>query len=319
MGEHTVLVTSPELSDAARDVLSQAGLTAVFVAEPKTEDALLAALAEHTPSAVLMRGNPPFTRRVLANTRGLRIVAKHGAGVDSVDLPAAREHGVAVAVAAGTNADAVAEHTLALMLALARELPGLDRGVRASQWPGMAFKGREFRERTVGIVGFGQIGQRVARLVRAFGARVVVHTRSAAATEPGIEIENDLDTLLRRADVLSLHCPLTPQTRGGFGERAFQAMPKGSLFVNTARGALVDEAALARALTEGPIAAAALDTLADEPPAPANPLLALPNVLLTPHIAGATLGSQRRVGIVAATNIVRHLRGEVIEKSNLIG
>jgi len=313
-----VLVTSMQLSEPAQQILRDAGLEIAFVPEPATEDASIAALAAARPAAVLMRGNPPFTRRVIESAPQLRIIAKHGAGVDSVDVQAAAQRGVAVMTAGAANADAVAELALALMLALARELPRLDRGVKGGIWERPQYQGREFRGRSVGIVGYGQIGRRVARLAAAFGAKVLIHSRSAIVDAGGAEVEPDLEALLRRADILSLHCPLTQETRGMIGAAQLRSMPPGALLVNTARGALVDETALADALRSGHLGGAGLDTFAAEPPDPKHPLFALGNVICTPHVAGATKGSLLRVGTMAATNIVRHLRGETPDPGNLV-
>lgn len=299
-------------------VLRDAGLAVTLAPEPASEAQFIAALAEVRPVAVLMRGNPPMTRAVMEAAPQLKIVAKHGAGVDSVDLAAAAQRGIAVMTAGAANADAVAELSLALMLSLARELPSLDRGTKAGGWQRPHHPGREFRGRTVGIVGYGQIGRRVARLATAFGANVIVHSRSAIVDAGGSQVEPHLDALLRRTDILSLHCPLTPQTRGMIGRAQLEALPAGALLINTARGALVDEDALVEALRSGHLAGAGLDTFATEPPDPGHPLLKLDNVICTPHIAGATREALLRVGTIAATNIVRHLRGEAPDPANRI-
>ena len=318
MSKSTVLVTSLQLSAQAQQLLRDADLEITFVPEPASEDATIAALAAAKPAAVLMRGNPPFTQRVIESAPQLKIIAKHGAGVDSVDVQAAARRGIAVMTAGAANADAVAEHALALMLALARELPRLDRSVKGGSWERPQYQGREFRDRTVGIVGYGQIGRRVARLAAAFGAKVLIHSRSAIADGGGAEVEPELAPLLRRADILSLHCPLTPETRGMIGAAQLQLMPAGALLINTARGALVDETALADALSSGHLGGAGLDTFATEPPDARHPLFALGNVICTPHIGGSTKGSLLRVGTIAATNIVRHLRGEAPDPDNLV-
>ncbi len=319
MSKAVVLVTSMQLSGPAQQILRDAGLEIAFVPEPATEDSAILALAQAKPAAVLMRGNPPFSRRVIESAPQLRIIAKHGAGVDSVDVQAASQCGVAVMTAGAANADAVAELALALMLALSRELPRLDRGVKSGAWERPQYQGREFRDRLVGIVGFGQIGRRVARLAAAFGAKVVIHSRTAIVEAGGAEVEPSLEALLRRADIVSLHCPLTPETRGMIGEAQLRSMPSGALLINTARGALVDESALSDVLRSGHLGGAGLDTFAAEPPDPKHALLALDNVICTPHVAGATKGSLLRVGTMAATNIVRHLRGGTPEPGNLVG
>jgi D-3-phosphoglycerate dehydrogenase / 2-oxoglutarate reductase len=313
-----VLVTSNQLSEPAQQVLRDAGLDVTLSPEPASEAEFIAALAEIRPVAVLMRGNPPMTRAVMESASQLKIIAKHGAGVDSVDLAAAAERGIAVMTAGAANADAVAELSLSLMLALSRELPRLDRGIKNGAWQRPQHQGREFRGRLVGILGYGEIGRRVARLATAFGAQVIVHSRSDITDSGGAQMESDLDALLRRADILSLHCPLTPQTRGIIGRTQLQSMPAGALLINTARGALVDEDALVEALRSGHLGGAGLDTFATEPPDPGHPLLKLDNVICTPHIAGATRESLLRVGTIAATNIVRHLRGEAPDPANKV-
>lgn len=318
MSKPVVLVTAATVSDLARNLLREGGAEVAFMSGAIDENALVAALSRLQAAAVLLRGSPPFTERVFAAARGLKIVAKHGAGVDSVDIAAATRHGVAVMVAGGANADAVAEHALAMMLSLARELPRLDRGTRSGQWRDLGHFTRDFRVRTVGIVGYGQIGERTARLAQACGATVVVHSRSAVALPAGMMFEPDLDRLLECADILSLHCPLTDSTRGLIGAAQFARMKPGALLINTARGPVIDEPALVDALKSGRLAGAGLDTFAVEPPDPAQPLFALPNVLVTPHIAAATTDAMVRMGTVAASNIIGWLRGEVHDRRNLL-
>ena len=189
-------------------------------------------------------------------------MAKHGAGVDSVDLASATRHGIAVMVAGGANADAVAEHALAMMLSLVRELPQFDRSTRLGAWRNLDYLVRDFRVRTVGIVGFGQIGERTARLAQACGAQVVIHSRSKITPPAGMAFEPDLGSLLECADIVSLHCPLTARTRGMMGAAQFARMKPGSLLINTARGPVIDEPALVEALKNGPLAGAGLDTFA---------------------------------------------------------
>lgn len=313
-----VLVTAATVSDLAQKLLREGGAGIEFMADVVDEKALIAALSRDNVAAVLLRGSPPLTERVFAAARGLKIVAKHGAGVDSVDLASATKHGVAVMVAGGANADAVAEHALAMMLCLARDLPRFDRETRQGVWRDLKHFTRDFHTLTVGIVGYGQIGARTARLVQACGAQVVVHTRSEPVLPAGMIVEPDLDRLLERVDILSLHCPLTDKTRGMIGAAQFARMKPGAFLINTARGPVIDEPALVTALQEGKLAGAGLDTFATEPPDAANPLFALPNVLVTPHIAAATTDAMTRMGTIAASNIISYLRGEVYDKRNFL-
>ena len=318
MAKPKVLVTAATVSDLAQNLLRAGGADLIFMPGTIDEAALLAALARDDIAAILLRGSPPLTGRVLAAASDLKIIAKHGAGVDSVDIAAATRRGIAVMVANGANADAVAEHALALMLSLSRELPRFDRDVRSGAWRNLDQFTRDFSARTVGIVGYGQIGERTARLAQACGARVVIHTRSAITPPAGMTYEPDLDRLLETVDIVSLHCPLTDQTRGLIGAAQLARMKPGALLINTARGPVIDEAALVAALKSGKLAGAALDTFAVEPPDPVHPLFTLPNVLVTPHIAAATTGAMARMGTIAANNILCWLRGEVHDARNFL-
>ncbi len=314
----SVLVTSMHLSDQARRILHDGGADVIFMPDPINEQTLIEHLTSTPISGVILRGSQPFTARVLAAAPHLKIVAKHGAGVDSVDVDEATRRGIAVMVAGGANAEAVAEHSLAPMLSLIRELPRLDRSVRRGVWATTGFQGRDFRDSVLGIVGYGSIGRSVARMATALGARVVVLKRSSGAAAGDLETETELDALLRRVDILSLHCPLTEQTRGLIGKRELALMKSGAILINTSRGPVVDEPALIEALRTGRLSGAGLDTFAVEPIDPQNPLLTLDNVVCTPHIAGVTRNAVIRMSTIAATNILEYLRGEPIDRVNLV-
>lgn len=318
MAKAKVLVTAATVSDLAQGLLRDGGAELVFMPGKIDEDALIAAFAREPIAAVLLRGSPPLNERVLNAAPGLKIIAKHGAGVDSVDIAAATRRGIAVMVANGANADAVAEHALALMLSLSRELPSYDRDARSGAWRDLNRFTRDFSGRMVGIVGYGQIGERTAKLAHACGAKVVVHSRTKITPPAGMAYEPDLDRLLGQADIVSLHCPLSDATRGLIGAAQIARMKPDALLINTARGPVIDEAALVRALQEGRLGGAGLDTFAVEPPDPANPLFALPNVIVTPHVAAATTGAMVRMGTIAANNIISWLRGEVYDPRNFL-
>ena len=318
MTQPTVLVTGATVAQQAQKLLRDAGLDIVFMDTTTNEQSVLAELSCRTVPAVLLRGPAPFTPKVFAAAKDLKIISKHGVGIDSVDLESATAHGVAVMITSGTNAGAVAEHALALMFALVRELPRFDRELRKGIWKNQNYLVRDFCDRTVGIVGYGQIGQKTAALASACGANVVLHSRTRGEPPPGMEWEDDLGRLLARADIVSLHCPLTDKTRGFIGAKQFALMKPGSLIINTSRGKLIDEPALIDALKSGPLAGAGLDTFAVEPPDPANPLFALPNLLCTPHISSATTHAVAQMGVIAAHNIVSYLRGEVYDPRNFI-
>jgi D-3-phosphoglycerate dehydrogenase len=313
-----VLVTSSELIPNAGEMLARIGASIDMMAGKVTEARLIEALAQPT-QAIVMRGNPPITRAVLdAAAPHLRVMAKPGAGIDTVDLKAATEHGIPVMTAGHGNAPAVAELTISLMLALGRDIIRLDRRTRGGDWRREDYNSAELSGQTLGLVGFGRIGRRVAELARAFGMRVIVFTRTAAKVTPDVgEVAVSLDALLRHADYVSLHCPLDATTRGIVSRAAIAAMRPGAFLINTGRGALIDEAALAEALASGHIAGAALDTLSEEPPPSDNPLLSAPNLILTPHIAGLSTGAVQRTGATTAENIIAVLTGGNIERANV--
>ena len=314
-----VLVTSTDLAPEAVARLEAIGATVSMLEGRITEARLLAAFDEAPVHAVLMRGNPPFTEAVIAAASHLRVIAKHGAGVDSVDIAAATRHGVLVMVAGDANAPAVAEHTMALILTLGRDIVPLNARTHGGAWDRDGYKGRELRGRTLGLVGFGRIARRVAVLGRCFGMAVMALPRVPGTIDPALADEAaSLPALLAASDVVSLHAPLTAATRGLIGPATLPLMKPGALLINTARGGLVDEAALAEALIAGRLAGAGLDNLVDEPPAPDCPLLNAPNVIITPHIAGITTASMIRMGTVAAENIAAVLKGGALDKGNVL-
>lgn len=240
---------------------------------------------------------------VLARLPELRLIAVAATGVDVIDRQAARDRGVAIVNIRDYANDSVPEHTLALMLALIRQLPAYRDAVAAGKWQAsgqFCFFEQPIHTlagKTLGLVGFGSIAQRVAALARAFGMRVVVTTPRPIGAEHKVT-RVDLDKLLAEADVVSLHCPLTEATRHLIDARALARMRPGALLINTARGALVDESALAAALVAGRLGGAGLDVLSTEPPADDNPLLALagePNVIVTPHVAWAAEEAMQRL------------------------
>jgi phosphoglycerate dehydrogenase-like enzyme len=257
----------------------------------------------------VIAGGEPYTERVLAALPQLRVVARAGVGVDRVDLEAATRHRVAVTITPFANHEAVAEHTLALLLALTRAVPARDREVRRGQWlrtPYLPLRGR-----TLGLVGLGRIGRAVADRAAGFRLQLLAceaFPDPAFVQSRGIELA-DLDALLGRSDFVSLHVPLTPQTRGLINRATLARMKPGSFLINTARGGLVVEEDLLAALRSGHLAGAGLDVLAQEPPAPDNPLFQLDNVVLSPHMAGGDTQSLYDMAKDAAQCIIDLSRG----------
>lgn len=259
-------------------------------------------------------GHARVTRPLLEALPGLRVIARRGVGYDRVDVAAARDLGRVVTIAAGGNDDAVADHTIGLMIAVARRFRESQLAMQAGDWS--ILNGHDLCERTVGLVGLGRIGKSVVRRLSGFDARVLVHTRSPDAdyaARTGIHYV-DLPELLRRSDFVSLHAPLTPATRFLIDAPALAIMKKGAFLINTARGGLVDDAALLAALTSGHLGGAGLDVFVSEgDPAYApvsEALLALPNVVATPHAGASSHEGLARTNLVAARSVVAVLNGE---------
>jgi len=252
--------------------------------------------------AVLVRSATQITRESLARANGLKVIGRAGVGVDTIDVDAATERGIAVLTAPAGNTISAAELTFALTLALARRVPAADRSMKAGQWDRKSFSGSELHGKTLGLVGAGRIGGEVAKRARAFGMQVVAYDPFLIADRAqalGIE-RAELDEVLRRADVVSLHVPLTEATSGLLGDRELALMKPTAVLINAARGGVVREDALVRALTERRIGGAALDVYEQEPLPADHPLRALDNVVLTPHLGASTVEAQQNVAVEIA-------------------
>lgn len=262
--------------------------------------------------AVIVRNMTRVDEEFLRAGDALRVVGRVGVGLDNLDLSALRERRIAVISPVEENAVSVAEQTFALLLALARKIPASDRCVRQGRWNRQEYVGFELAGKTLGLVGLGRVGFRVATRARAFGMRVVAYDpcrtpQHPFVTESGAELA-ELPALLQQADVISIHCPLSPETRGLIGAAQLQAAKPGAVLVNTARGPIVDEAALVAALRAGRLAGAGLDVREEEPPGD-SPLHSLANVVLTPHVAGWTHEALDRVISAVAGDVDRVLSG----------
>lgn len=262
-------------------------------------------------SVLNIRSSTGFTPHVLESANSLKHIAVWGTGFDNVDLFTARRLGITVTNTPNTATVSVAEHALALALALAHRLPELNSRVRAGEWPRGLLT--QMAGKTMGVVGTGAVGSRVVQIARGIGMRVVawtVHPSYDRATQLGLRYL-DLDTLLKEADVVSLHVRLSSQTRGMIGVRQLEQMKPTALFINTARGGLVDEEALYNALLSGTIAGAGLDAFAEEPLVDDHPLRELPNVIFSPHTAGTTTEALATGLDMAVDNILHFLAGRV--------
>ena len=258
----------------------------------------------------LICGEDEVTARVIEAAKNLKVISKFGVGVDKIDIGAASACGVAVCNTPGANSESVADMAFCLMLGIARQLPRTDAEVRQGLWQSII--GCELYRKTIGIVGLGRVGRAVAKRAKGFSMRVIgfdEYPDPQWAEKEDVSLV-DMDTLLRESDFISLHLPSLPSTRGFIGAGELGRMKPTAYLINTARGEVVDEAALCDALRDGKLAGAGLDVFAQEPPDPASPLLGLPNVVLAPHVAAHTVEAINNMGLMSAQNAVEVLLGQ---------
>jgi D-3-phosphoglycerate dehydrogenase len=279
-----------------------------------TKDNLVAEIAD--AQALIVRSATKVTSELLDKAPNLRCVGRAGVGVDNIDLEAATKRGIIVMSTPGGNAVSVAEHTFALMLSLARQVPRLDKAFHEGRWEKSSAAGMEMSGKTLGLIGLGRIGSEVAMRAEAFDMRVLgydPYISEAAAKEFSVELV-PLDQLLAESDFVSLHTAVSPATQNLINEKTLAQMKKGARLVNAARGELIDEAALAEALKSGKLAGAALDVFVEEPPKDAM-LTGLQNVIATPHVAGSTAEAQEEVGTQVAVQVRDYLAEGVIRNA----
>lgn len=303
-----VIVTGIDLAPAAIDILRDYQL--VYTSAKPTEDDLIKLAQQHQPVAIIVRYGG-VSAGVMDASPALRVISKHGTGIDTIDSQAALQRGIAVKAAVGANAPAVAEHTWALIMACAKNVVGLDRRMREGHWDKSTHKSLELQGRTLGLVGFGAIGRRVAAVAAALGMPVLAYDPYAKEAAAGVQLV-DLDTLYARSDVVSLHCPLTAENKHMINAQSLARMKDGTILVNTARGGLIDEAALIAALNSGKLRAAGLDSFEKEPFAAPHPLQDIGNAILSPHIGGVTSDAYIAMGTGAARNVLAVLNEQAI-------
>lgn len=310
----TILVTVPTLAPAGLDLLRAEGCRVIMTSTAGGVPEVLEHLARQPVHGVISRTLPFGADAFAAAGDSLKVVSRHGVGFDNVDIDAATARGIPVLIAPAANGQSVAELTMSLMLAAARRITHQDATIRAGGWD-RAGSGLQLSGRTLGLVGFGGIGKAVARAALGLGMRVIAFD-SFAPPDPSLDVArvDSLDALLPQSHVLSLHVPLTAQTRGLIGAAQLRALPPGALVINTARGGLVDEPALAAALAEGHLFGAGLDTFETEPPRQDNPLRARPEVVMTAHIGGSTGAALDTVARTAALHALAVIHGRPFDR-----
>ncbi len=287
------------------------GLVSQVTYNPTGKPLTSAEVAELLPGVDgYIAGLDVIDRAALDCADRLKVISRYGVGVDNVDLEACKEKGIIVTNTPGANSVSVAELALGLMLALARQIPEAAQSVQKGKWPRLS--GLSLEGKTVGILGLGAIGKQLARRLSGFDCRILAYdpfADAAYAEENGIDLKS-LDAVLAEADFLSLHLPLIAETRGMVNDAFLAKMKKGSYLINTARGEVVDESALMRALESGHLRGAGLDAFVTEPPDPANPLLHLPQVIATPHLGAQTDGATSNMGWFAMLDCLAVLKNE---------
>jgi len=263
--------------------------------------------------ALIIRNQTKITPTLVNKAKNLKIIGRAGAGYDNIDVPSVSLAGVVISFSPEENAVSVAEHVFALLLSLARKTPGADRSTKNGGWERKKYHGFELYGKTLGIFGLGKIGVRVAIRAKAFGMRILAHdaflsSTSLHVTESGAALVS-VDQLLAESDFLTVHLPLTKETRGILNSAAFRKMKPTAFLINTSRGEVIAEADLAQALKEGRLAGAALDVREKEPPEKESPLHGMDNVILTPHTAGLTYEAQEKVVAAVAEDVDRVLSG----------
>ncbi|HTU43410.1 MAG TPA: phosphoglycerate dehydrogenase [Candidatus Aquilonibacter sp.] len=306
------IIVAEKISASAVSQLQEPGW---IVLTPEQLDGKLPAELE-SADALIVRSAVQADAALLSHAKKLRVIGRAGVGVDNIDLDAATRQGIAVMNTPGANAVAVAEQTLAMMLAMARHLCRADALMHAGKWEKKSLQGTELRGKTLGIAGLGRIGMEVSKRARSFGMEVVAHDPFVSvpvAKEQGIRLVS-LDELYAAADYITLHVGLTPQTAGMINAASIKKMKKGARLVNCARGELVQEADLVEALKSGHLAAAALDVFTNEP-LKNSPLMTMENLVLTPHIGGSTFEAQEAVGVQIAQQVREYLKHGVIQNA----
>lgn len=312
-GTRRIAILGTAIAPKAMELARAAGFQVVASNAYLQDDALADFLAHNQPEGVVLRLGR-VGEQAMAAVPGLKIIAKHGVGYDTIDIEAAARRGIIVSIASGANAISVAEHALALMLAVARSIAYLDARMRQGHWDKADYLGTELNGKVLGIVGMGAIGRHLAEICRALGMGITVYDPALAPEGVApFRQAGSLEELLAGSDVVSLHCPLVPATRNMISHEQLAQMKPGAILINTARGGLVDIDAVLRALEEGRIGGVGLDTFPEEPPTLAEAFRKLPNLVISPHVGASTVEAGHRVGMMAMSQVIDTLQGRGVD------
>ena len=317
---YRIFITGSGLCAPAQEYLLAQTCIALTGDPRDTPEDIATQLRAFQPNALIVRQGKISAAVMDAAGGGLGAICKHGVGTDNIDINAASARNIPVMVTPNANFEAVAQHSLGMILALARRIPSQERRLRGGVFDKAGYDGLELGGRTLGLIGFGRVGRRLAALVAPLGMQVVIyHPSQRAESLPGKARKVDsVEAVFELADILSLHCPLREENRGLINRRSIELMKPGACLINTARGGLIVEAELVQALESGRLGGAALDVFEVEPPAADNPLFALDSVIATPHIAGSSDQSLLNMGRDAVDNVLAVLRGEAVDARSLL-
>lgn len=309
-----IFITGSGIVEEALDLLEAEGCILMQGDAADSSAEIERKVASFRPDALIVRQGR-IDRNVVNAAENLKVICKHGTGTDNIDLDAASGRDIPVMYTPDANYESVAEHTLALMLSLLRKIPDQDRTIRRGVFDKKGFSGQELHSKTLGLVGFGRIARRLSELVTPFNMKVVVYhpSNTKEALAPNISKVSSITEVISQSDIISLHVPLTPDTKGMINSKAFEQMKTGAYLINTARGSIVNEDHLVEALQSGQIQGAALDTFEVEPPAADSPLFQLSNVILTMHTAGNSDSSLKNMAMDSVHNVLAALRNEPLD------
>lgn len=300
-----LLITGPEIAPEAEKMLEENNFR-ILTVKPYTSSKVLADIAEEEQIDALIVRVGDITREVLIASPRLKVIAKHGVGVNNIDIDSATELNIPVFITLKSNYNSVAEHTVALIYAITKDLFRLDSRLRKGNWDKPAYKGVELNAKSLGLIGLGRIGRRVVELVHPLNMEITAYDPYISKDKfpDGVKKVKDLKEILSSSDYISIHSHLSEETTNLIAEEEFKIMKKGAFIINTARGGIINETALIKALKQGWIAGACLDTFSVEPPPEDNPLWEMSNVIVTPHIGGATQESFHRMGVESVQHVL---------------